>query len=271
MSLNLKYKSTHKASPPHKSKGKSTKCTPYCTFRPKIPIAACDLAPQTEMTTVCLVFCINPSSMARGLELDAFLVSRGMWDRPRPAAIFACKVIRVRKAILYKARIQHILWQGRRCCLGDRLYLIPVHQDEVKNRMNCTRMILRKWLIHPILQIVLVQNSLRGKELNKFFPPNGRDDLCLFVCIYPSSLRRQMYGHVVLNIPHSVLLNLLPLHSWSSESVLPRFEWTFFTPVFSSGQLQIRVGRYRDFRLKCHIICIQDSQYIFGILYGHCL
>ena len=68
MSLNLKYKSTHKASPPHKSKGKSTKCTPYCTFRPKIPIAACDLAPQTEMTTVCLVFCINPSSMVYTIE-----------------------------------------------------------------------------------------------------------------------------------------------------------------------------------------------------------
>ena len=37
-------------------------CTQYRTFRPKIPSAAHDLAPQTEMTTVCLVFCINPSS-----------------------------------------------------------------------------------------------------------------------------------------------------------------------------------------------------------------
>ena len=29
----------------------------------EIPSAALDLAPQTETTTVCLVFCINPSSM----------------------------------------------------------------------------------------------------------------------------------------------------------------------------------------------------------------
>ena len=68
MSLKLKYKSTHKASPlpsPTKVKGKVQRlCTQYCTFRTKIPIAAYDLAPQTEMTTVCLVFCINPSSMS---------------------------------------------------------------------------------------------------------------------------------------------------------------------------------------------------------------
>ena len=33
------------------------------TFRLKIPSAAYDLAPRTELTTVCLAFCINPSSM----------------------------------------------------------------------------------------------------------------------------------------------------------------------------------------------------------------
>ena len=71
MSLNLTYKSTHKASPlsPTKVKGKvQLLCTLYCTFRTKIPIAAYDLAPQTEMTTVCLVFCINPSSMAKTIQ-----------------------------------------------------------------------------------------------------------------------------------------------------------------------------------------------------------
>ena len=52
-------------SPPTKVKGGKVQqlCTQYRTFRPKIPSAAHDLAPQTEMTTVCLVFCINPSSM----------------------------------------------------------------------------------------------------------------------------------------------------------------------------------------------------------------
>ena len=71
MFLNLKYKYTHKASPPpphpltHKSKGGKIQrlCTQYCTFRTQIPIAGYNLAPQTETTTVCLVFCINPSSM----------------------------------------------------------------------------------------------------------------------------------------------------------------------------------------------------------------
>ena len=51
----------HPSPPPHpptKVKGKVQQ-----TFRPKIPSAAHDLAPQTETTTVCLVFCINPSSM----------------------------------------------------------------------------------------------------------------------------------------------------------------------------------------------------------------
>ena len=38
-------------------------CTQYHTFRPKIPSAAHDFAPQTETTTFCLVFCINPYSM----------------------------------------------------------------------------------------------------------------------------------------------------------------------------------------------------------------
>ena len=50
--------------------------------------------------------------------------------------------------------------------------------------------------IHPVnrvafiqfFKIVLVQNSWRGKELNYFCPPNSRDDLCLFFCIYPPSM-----------------------------------------------------------------------------------
>ena len=50
--------------PPTKVKGKVQQlCTQYRTFRPQILSAAYDLAPQTETTTVCLGFCINPSSM----------------------------------------------------------------------------------------------------------------------------------------------------------------------------------------------------------------
>ena len=54
--------------------------------------------------------------------------------------------------------------------------------------MNCTRTIWKKHWIHSILHILVVQNSLHGKEFNKFCPSNSRDDLCLFFCIFPSSL-----------------------------------------------------------------------------------
>ena len=42
--------------------------------------------------------------------------------------------------------------------------------------------------INPFLHIILVQNRQRGKEMNKFCPPNSSDDLCLLLCINPSSL-----------------------------------------------------------------------------------
>ena len=43
--------------------------------------------------------------------------------------------------------------------------------------------------LHPILQIVLVQNCQRGKELKQFCPPRSSDDLGLLFCtINPSML-----------------------------------------------------------------------------------
>ena len=42
--------------------------------------------------------------------------------------------------------------------------------------------------IHPILQIVLLQNSQRGKKFNNLCPPNNSDDLCLLFYINPSSM-----------------------------------------------------------------------------------
>ena len=43
---------------------------------------------------------------------------------------------------------------------------------------------------HPILQIVLVENSQSGKELNKLCPLNSNDDLCLVACKNPASLQQ---------------------------------------------------------------------------------
>ena len=40
------------------------------------------------------------------------------------------------------------------------------------------------YFIQPFLQIVLVENSLCGKELNHFFPPNSSDDLCLLLSFF---------------------------------------------------------------------------------------
>ena len=46
----------------------------------------------------------------------------------------------------------------------------------LKNRMNSSFSFKSSWCIHP----------RQGKELNKFFPTNRSDDLCLFFCLYPS-------------------------------------------------------------------------------------
>ena len=52
----------------------------------------------------------------------------------------------------------------------------------------------RKDWIHPVLQNPPRQNSWRGKEFNKFFPPNRSDDLCLSFCLYPSSMHVPFSG-----------------------------------------------------------------------------
>ena len=49
--------------------------------------------------------------------------------------------------------------------------------------------------IHAILQIVLVQNSYHGKELNTFCPPNSSDDIYIFFCLHPSSMALSFQGH----------------------------------------------------------------------------
>ena len=58
----------------------------------------------------------------------------------------------------------------------------------LQNRMNSSFSSNHPGAIHPILQFALVQNSKRGKELNKLRSPNSCNDLCLFFCIYPSSM-----------------------------------------------------------------------------------
>ena len=57
--------------------------------------------------------------------------------------------------------------------------LATLHQDNVKNRMNCSRTMWRIGLIHPFLQ-----NSKSGKELNQFRPLNSSDNLSAFSSVF---------------------------------------------------------------------------------------
>ena len=63
--------------------------------------------------------------------------------------------------------------------------LAYLHQDGLKNRMNCTRTI---WRIGWIEFIPFFKSSLRDKELNQFCPPKSSDDHCLLFCLYSSSM-----------------------------------------------------------------------------------
>ena len=81
--------------------------------------------------------------------------------------------------------------------------------------------------VHPIFQTVLVENSQRGKEFNKFCPPNSSDDFCLFFCIYPSSMVR-----LDKNLPNMTLGRICS----SAEDFLNfilYFPWSFFSVAIS--------------------------------------
>ena len=72
--------------------------------------------------------------------------------------------------------------KGRRCYWGTEFI-----QLLLKNRMALSFSSNHPGANHPILQIVLVQNSQRGKKMNKLCSRNSSDDLCFFFCIYISS------------------------------------------------------------------------------------
>ena len=48
-----------------------------------------------------------------------------------------------------------------------------LHQDVLKNTMNSSVSSYHPGAKHPFLYTILVQNSLRGKDLNKFCPPDS--------------------------------------------------------------------------------------------------
>ena len=67
------------------------------------------------------------------------------------------------------AKVVASVWGGGTDCIQFLAAPAILNKDNLKNRMNCTRMIWRNQWIHPFLQIVLVQNSWRDDELWIFF------------------------------------------------------------------------------------------------------
>ena len=98
----------------------------------------------------------------------------------------------------------------RRCCYGDILYSIPchsscfapgwfeekdeLHQDDMKKRINCPRMIWRLGCIPPILQIVMhgaKYVASAARNLINSVPQTAVTTFFLHFWINPSSLRWQ--------------------------------------------------------------------------------
>ena len=48
-----------------------------------------------------------------------------------------------------------------------------LHQDDLKKGMNSSYSSYRPGTTHPFIQIVLMQNRERGKDLNQFWPPSS--------------------------------------------------------------------------------------------------
>ena len=141
-----------------------------------------------------LLLCVGGGEVAR-----VYGAEQG-YPQPRPRPVrrpgclqqVSCTVcvmfVTLKKDYKYRRKIK-----GRRCCLGNIIYSIPC-----RGRCFALGWFWRIWwihpfsnhlgAIHPILQIVLVQNSYFGKEFIKFCPPNSSNNLCLFFCIYPSSI-----------------------------------------------------------------------------------
>ena len=117
---------------------------------------------------------------------------------------FSSSVVAIEEGYRQKRRQRSLMllaWGTEFTQFLAALYFLP--QGDLKNRMNCTLTIWRIGFIHPFLQIILVQNSLGGKEFNKFFPSNSSDDLCLPFCIYSSSM-------VVAHMVHATIPGIDP-------------------------------------------------------------
>ena len=72
-------------------------------------------------------------------------------------------------------------------CSGQFELKDELHQDDLKENN----------------EFILLFKIVLGKELNKFFPPNRSDNLCLFFCIYPSSMFPHLQRNVFILFNHT--------------------------------------------------------------------
>ena len=80
--------------------------------------------------------------------------------------------------------------KGRRCCLGDIIYSILFRASYFPPGW------FEEWWIPPFLHFILVQNSKRGKGLNKLGPLNMQKQHPLHCLLYKSFF----YGRITCSI-----------------------------------------------------------------------
>ena len=82
-----------------------------------------------------------------------------------------------------KAKVRAAALRGTK--LSQLLAALAIlHQDDLKKGMNSSYSSYCSSAIHPIHQIVLVQNSWSGKEMHQFCPTSSSDDLCILFCTF---------------------------------------------------------------------------------------
>ena len=103
-----------------------------------------------------------------------------------------------------KAKVVASVWGAEFVQFPAALAVLP--RSIWKKRLNSAGLFGKKLLNQPCLSKLLRQNSKRGKELNKFCPPNRRDDLCLAFCFNPSSMPKGFVSVVHSGLPECVEL-----------------------------------------------------------------
>ena len=68
----------------------------------------------------------------------------------------------------------------------------------LKNSINSSFSVKPSWCNSSYNSNRPVQNSYRGKEFNKLFPPKKSNDLCLIFCHYPSSMPPPLQKSILL-------------------------------------------------------------------------